>query len=209
MDKPTIRIFGFRTTYHKKPGSAELVARDWVRYAPIHDINTVTEEIVAQLKPRDDWEEDPDKGLKAGYMGSLWSQIEAHYKAWKEGSEVPQSGIPLSAWAGVTAEQADVFRRSGIRTVEEVSTMTETQLGKVMLPGVRSIKSQAIEFLASRGNADTAAKVTALEEQNNALKAQLDEMASMIANMQKVDEDAPARRGPGRPRKPEMSEEAA
>lgn len=209
MDRPTIRILGFKTTYHKKASSTELVPRDWVKYAPVHDINTVTEEMVNQLRPPENGLERDDDGLKMGYMQALWGQIEPYYKAWKEGTEVPAHGVPLSAWAGVTAEQAEVLRKSNIRTVEDVRDMTESQINRVMLPNMRSIKQLAAEFMASRGTTETAAKVTALEEQNNALKAQLDEMASMIASIQKADEDAPAKRGPGRPKKADQIEEAA
>lgn len=214
MDRPTIRVLGFRTTYHKRPDSVELVARDWVRYAPLHDINTVTEEMVHLLRPKDDWADDEDRGLKMGYMASIWTQIEPAYRAWKTGTEVPASGIPLSAWAGVTADQADVLRRSGVRTVEEIAGLTEGQIGKIMLPGVRSMKRMAAEFLESRKDSETASKVTALEEQNAALKAQLDHMAGMIATMQgtpadEADAIPPAKRGPGRPRKTETVEEAA
>lgn len=207
---PTIRIFGFRTTYHKRPGSSEPVARDWVKYAPIHDINTVTEEIVHTMKPKEEWADDDDKGLKAGQMAVLWEQIEPHYKAYKEGAEVPTHGIPLAAWAGATSEQAEVLRKIGVRTVEEVASMTETQLGKVMLPNARSLKTMAAEYLTSRKDTEIASKVTALEEEREALKNQLDEMAGMIAEMRnKNDEEAPQKRGPGRPRKAEVAEEAA
>lgn len=208
--KPTIRILGFRTTYLKRPGSSEPVARDWVKYAPLHDINTVTEEMVHIMKPKEEWADDEDKGLKAGHMATLWAQIEPHYKAYKEGTEVPTHGIPLSAWAGVTTEQADVLRKIGVRTVEEVASMTETQLGKVMLPNARSLKTTAAEYLESRKDTETASKVAALEERNEALTAQLEEMASMIADLRnKGDEEAPQKRGPGRPRKAEVTEEAA
>jgi hypothetical protein len=145
----------------------------------------------------------------------VWRQIEPHYIAWKQGTEIPESGIPLSAWAGVTVEQAEVLRKTGIRTVEEVSTLTEGQIGRVNLPGVRNLKQLAAEFLASRSGADTASKVTALAEQNDALKAQLEEMASMIAEMRAekagdadAEDEAPIKRKPGRPRKAEIEEAA-
>jgi hypothetical protein len=215
MDRPTIRILGFKTTYHKRAESTELVPRDWVKFAPMHDINTVTEEMVNHLRPPENGIERDDEGLKTGYMQSIWGQIEPHYRAWKEGTEVPVSGIPLSAWAGVTAEQAEVFRKAGLRTVEDIAGMTEGQIGRVPLPGVRTTKQLAAEFLESRKGADTASKVTALTEQNAALQAQLNEMASMIADMRDArkgaeadDEPAPPKRGPGRPRKSDIEEAA-
>lgn len=208
----SIRILGFRTTYHKRAGSVELVPRDWVKFAPLHNPTTVTEEMVNFLKPPADGLDRDDEGLKEGYMNALWVQIEPHYEAWKKGTTVPEHGIPLSAWAGVTAEQADVFRAAGIRTVEDIAGMSESQMGKVNLPGVRTFKTMANEFLDSRKGAETASKMTALEEQNAALKEQLDHMASLIADLRDRDrsEDAPpVKRGPGRPKKTDTVEEAA
>jgi hypothetical protein len=221
MEQPTIKVFGFRTTYHQRKGQTEMVARDWVKYAPIHNIGTVTEEMVKLLQPPQNGFDNDDEGLKIGHMQALWSQIEPHYRAWKEGTEVPESGIPLSAWAGVTSEQADVLRKAGLRTVEDVAGMTEGQMAKVMLPGVRSMKLQANEFLSSRGDAETAAKVTALAEQNQALSAQLEEMHKLMSSLLSAKAQAPSdeddadaasndddgeletatKRGRGRPRK--------
>lgn len=209
MDKPTVRVLGFRTTYHKRKDSAELVPRDWVRYAPVHDINTVTEEMVNALRPPENGLERDDEGLKMGYMQALWSQIEPHYLAWKQGTEVPANGIPLSAWAGVTAEEAEVFRKAGVRTVEEVSTMTEGQLNRVMLPGIRAKKQLAAEFLASRDSTANASKITALEEQNAALQAQIAQMAKAVSELRGAPvDDSPVKRGPGRPKKAEVEEAA-
>lgn len=210
MDTPSIRVMGFRTTYTKKEGMSELVARDLVKYAPVHAINTVTEEFISHLRPPENDLDRDDTGLKVGHMQALWGQIEPYYNAWKKGTEVPETGVPLSAWAGVTAEQADVLRKSHIRTVEDLSQMNDNQMARIMLPNARALKQTATEFLASRGTVETAAKVTALEEQNAVLKAKLDEMADMIAErLGKADDEASEKRRPGRPRKSEQVEEAA
>ena len=96
MDTPSIRVMGFRTTYTKKEGMSELVARDLVKYAPVHAINTVTEEFISHLRPPENDLDRDDTGLKAGHMQALWGQIEPYYNAWKKGTEVPETGVPLS-----------------------------------------------------------------------------------------------------------------
>jgi hypothetical protein len=83
------------------------------------------------------------------------------------------------------------------------------------------MKLQANEFLSSRGDAETAAKVTALAEQNQALSAQLEEMHKLMSSLLAAKAQAPSdedevdaasndddgeletatKRGRGRPRK--------
>lgn len=201
---PTITIIGFRTTYHKVPGKTELVARDWVRYSPTHDPKAVTEEMVKVLRPPENPDDDdarPNTQLKAGYMAALWRQVEPAYKAWKEGNEIPLDGTPLAAWAGVTPEQIKVLHASGVRTVQAVSGMTESQMNRIMLPNIRNLKQTAIEYLGSREKVQQAEEVADL-------KAKLEALTQMMAD--KLDaEEAPAKRGPGRPPKAKTEQEAA
>lgn len=198
LERPVIRVIGFRNEYLKRPGTPDVITREWVSYAPIHNINAVTNELVHTLIPPEELKND-DEGTKMGYMQAVWSQIEPAYKAWKSGSEVPVDGTPLGAWAGVNAAQADVLRQNGIRTVEEVAALTDSQLGKIMLPQPRLLKLQAAEYLESRKGDAIASKIAAVEEQNAALKAQLEEAIARLS------EDKPRR---GRPPKNEVEEAA-
>jgi hypothetical protein len=199
---PTVNILGFKTTYHRKPGITELEERDWVEYSPVHDPKAVNVEMVKFLKPPENPEEDtsPNAALKVGYMAALWRQIEPAYKAWKEGKEIPIDGTPLAAWAGVTPEQIKILHQNGLKTVQAVSTMTESQMNKVMLPNIRNLKQTALEYLGSRE------KVAQAEEVAD-LKAKLEALTEMMAERQ--DAEAVAKRGPGRPPKVKPEQEAA
>ena len=208
---PVVRVLEFKTEYVMRNGQP--VARDWVKYAPRHNIHAETWEIVKTITPPESGFEDDDDGTKMAYMSALWSQVGPAYEAWKKGLEMPEDGTPLAAWSGLSVEQAKVFRASGIKTVEEIRDMTDNQLGKIMLPGVRTIKKMATEFLGSKDKTESAARVAGLEEQNAVMSAQLQEMAAMIAEMRNrpavtdddgEEEDAP-RRGRGRPRKAEAA----
>lgn len=197
---PSIRVIKFRTTYHKVAGQEELVARDWVTYSPMHDPKSTTEEMIKVLMPPEELtEEEANKAEKYFLMRELWKQIEPAYKAWKSGNEIPLDGTPLSAWAGVTPEQIDVLRQGGVKTVQNLANMTEAQMGKIMLPGLRNLKSTAIEYLASR-------EKTAQAEEVADLKAKLEALTQMMA--EKQDEEVAVKRGPGRPPKAKIEEAA-
>jgi hypothetical protein len=207
---PSIRILGFRTTYHKRPGMTELQPREWVKYAPMHDPNAMTEEMIKYLIPPEDGLETDggrDKTLKVGYMKHMWAQIEPSYKAWKEGTQVPLDGTPLASWAGVTPEQIDVLRVSGIRTVQNVANLTEGLINKIMLPGLRQLKQTAVEYLDSRA-------ATAQAEEMADLKAKLEMLTQMMAEKQDAEavegtEEKVVKRGPGRPPKAKPEQEEA
>jgi hypothetical protein len=197
---PSIRVIKFRTTYHKVPGQTELVERDWVTYSPMHDPKSTTEEMVKVLMPPAEiTEEEANKAEKYFLMRELWKQIEPAYNAYKNGKEIPLDGTPLSAWAGVTAEQIDVLKFAGVKTIQNLANMTEAQMNKIMLPGLRNLKSTAIEYLASR-------EKTAQAEEVADLKAKLEALTQMMADKQ--DEEVVVKRGPGRPPKPKIEEAA-
>lgn len=148
---------------------------DWVLYAPSHSpVNTGTWERIRHLEVTDEMRRG-EETEKLKLMTMKWSQIEPAYKAWKSGNELPVAGTPLAAWAGVTAEKAEVLRRYGIRTVEEVSRLSEGQMEKVALPGMREMRKQAAIFLEGRGAAEAAEREAERDAEIENLKRQLQE----------------------------------
>lgn len=124
------------------------------------------------------------------YLLERWEIIGPAYNAWKSGSEVPEHGTPLAAWAGVRPEQADVLRSLGIRTVEEVADMTDSMVSQVRFPNARQLPIMARAFI---GNADAAAKdaeMAELREQLAALKASIEEDKPKRGRPRKVEEAA-------------------
>lgn len=203
MDLPVIRVIGFREEYIKTPGTEGVKTREWVSYAPVHNINATTSELVHTLIPPEHLKND-DEGTKMGYMQAVWRQIEPAYKAWKSNTEIPVDGTPLGAWSGVNAAQADVLRQNGIRTVEEVAAMTESQINKIMLPQPRMMKLQAVEYLESRKGDAVASRIAAAEEKSAALEALVAELME-ARKVEPVAEEKPRR---GRPPKHEVEEAA-
>lgn len=203
---PMIKVLGFKTSYERLPVKGDVLDEnvddkgfridvkgkrimenqevDWVSYAPAHSpINTMNWERIKHLEVTDEMLSG-EVTEKIRLMAVRWDQIEPAYRAWKSGHDVPVSGTPLAAWAGVTAEKAEVLRRYGIRTVEEIAQLAEGQLEKIQLPGMRALKKEANIFLEGRGAAESAqreaerdATIATLEER---LREQDERMAAMM-----------------------------
>jgi hypothetical protein len=181
MDKPSIIVIDLKTEY-----SAAGKPVEWVKIAPAHDpLGTHTWHRVADLQPPEGGIANDDEGNKIGYMTARWKQIEPAYEAWKAGSEIPLDGVPLAAWNGVTREQAEVLKARGIKTVEGVRDITDSQFSKIMLPNMRQLRDLARDFLENREASAAAAKIAAKDEQIDAMQAQMDEMAAMLADLTK------------------------
>jgi hypothetical protein len=197
MPDAKIRVLLFKTTYERHPVKGDPlndtvdekgfkldpkgkrimqnVEEDWVVYAPAHSpLNTVNEERIRHMRVTEEMLRG-EQTEKLELMTMRWAQIEPAYEAWKTGHEVPVNGTPFSAWAGVTSEKAEVLRRHAIRTVEEIADLSEGQMEKIPLPGMRELRKQAKIFLEGRGAAEAAQAQADAEARIAALEAQLAE----------------------------------
>lgn len=205
-DKDTnllIKVYEFKTTYERLPVRGdplndttdergfklddkgkrvlEMQEVDWVRYAPSHSPqNTMTWERVKHMEVTDAMLAG-EETEKLKLMRARWSMIKPAYDAWKSGQDMPLNGTPLAAWAGVTAEKAEVLRRFGIRTVEDVSVLAESQVEKIPLPAVRDMRKAAKLFLESRGSAELAEREAERDKEMEAMRARLKEQEERLA----------------------------
>ena len=225
---PLIRVHGFKSTYERLPVKGdpmhddvdlkgykidakgnriiELQEEYWVKYSPAHSpLNTMNEERIRHIMPdRERIGDDPD-GVKYRFMAARWSQIEPHYEAFKAGrTDVAVDGTPLGAWPGLIQEQVEILRQSGIRTVEEVAKLIDSQLDKVRLPNMRDLRKQAQLFLENSTAAVAAEREAKMEAKLAAVEEQL--QAAMELLEQQASKEAPRR---GRPPKVAEDEEEA
>lgn len=200
---PMVKVIDFKTTYERLPVHGDelqdtvddrgfkldvkgkrvmdMQEVDWVKYAPSHSpINTQNWERIKHLRVTEQMlaSEETEK-LRA--MKARWSQIEPAYAAYKDGRKIPVSGTPLEAWPGCTKEKADVLRRYGIVTVEEVSTLAENQMDKIQLPGMRDMRKSAKLFLDNRGAAESAEREAERDNEIALLKDQLREQNERLS----------------------------
>lgn len=128
-----------------------------------------------------------------------WECLRPHYEAWQRGNESPVTGTPLAAWSGVSPELAAVLKTRDILTVEDIRDMTEAQMEKSGVPGMRTLRDQARAWDASKDTRKTEIALNGLQDENAALRAQMEEMKAMMASL--AGDGAEPKRGPGRPKK--------
>lgn len=180
-----ISILDFKTEY--VPGKDGV---DMVLLAPKGEGHTKTQtwRRVEKLMPPEN--ADDAKKASATYqdMAAKWSLIGPAYQAWKQGNALPETGTPLAAWSGVTADMAKALVAMGIRTVEDVRDMSTEHAAKLAFPNARKLPELAGKFLEGK---DLAAR----DQENAELKERLAKMEEML---QEAMENKPKR---GRPRK--------
>lgn len=191
----TFRVVKFETKYESGK------AVDMVLIAPLGEAfeRTKTWHQVSKLVPPKDPSREVREADTFVAMSARWEIIGPAYDAWKAGMEIPEGGTPLAAWAGVTAEQAEVLRALGIRSVEDVRDMTDGTISRLPFPNGRQMPKLARDFL---DGADAAKK----DAENSELKERIAAMEEMLAEAMAA---KPAKRGPGRPRKEEAKDEEA
>jgi hypothetical protein len=196
MEKLPILIHRFYTVYEddpKNPGQQR--ARDMVEYGPIGQAGRthVTERIDILSRVQ------KVAGVNPSVLAArvMWDFIKPRYDAWKTNQDLPETGTPLAAWNHLTQQQAEILRVNGVRSVEDVSQLTDTHFHRIPIPNLRTIVEAAKKFLDSKDINSFSAQLAAKDDTIAALSARVDQLAEMVAN---------PKRGPGRPPK---SEEAA
>lgn len=178
-------------------GTAELTPVDWVEYVNrVNDQGMPTSSIVDRVRSLDpkNMRIDPTQGggEKEMFFKARWDQIEPFYTAWKEGNELPQHGTPLALWSGLTAEQANVFKLAGIRSVEEIRDMNGSEEARVRLPNTGDIKRMAGLYLESSGATNAAAREAAKDAQIALMAERMEAMEEMlraqVSSSQEIDD---------------------
>jgi hypothetical protein len=193
MDKLPILIHRFYTEFDTHPVTKERRARDMVEYGPIGGAGrTQCTERIDILKSV---EKHQSAGVNPAVIAAkvLWDFIRPRYEAWKNNQELPETGTPLAAWNHLTPQQAEILRVNGIRSVEDVSVLTDAHIQRIPIPNLRSIIEAAKKFLDSKDVHKTASELAAAHETIAALTARVDQMAET------------PKRGPGRPPKAEAA----
>jgi hypothetical protein len=83
-----------------------------------------------------------------------------HYAAFKQRTEVPLEGTPLIEWPLITRSLAEELAFHNVKTVEHLSTMSDTHSGKFM--GLNALKAKALKWLEQAGEE---AKVHELQQE--------------------------------------------
>ncbi len=178
-----IRAIEFKTEYRPNKPPVE-----WVLYAGSDSysengqLSSSTWERVSKLRPPEVLENDTD-GLKMAALRYVWSQIEPAYEAWKSGEEMPETGTPLAAWGGVSASQIAALKGIGIKTVEDLAGLSDSNM-KAVLPNMRDLRTMARQWMEGRPQAERDAELAELKAQNAAMMEMLAELKAAQSPVQ-------------------------
>lgn len=102
------------------------------------------------------------------------NRFERQYEAFKNRTEMPESGFPIREWAQITSGMAEHLEFINIKTVEQLANASDTNVSKVM--NGLSLKEKAKAFLTSRSGED------ALRAENEALNERLARLEALMAD---------------------------
>lgn len=178
-------ILGFKTDYNGKNPV------DMVQIAPSGE---AFERVRTWLRIKDIKPPEHPNMESPSHLALLgrWEIIGPAYAAWKAGNDIPEDGTPLAVWSAVSPEQADVFRRMGVKTVEDVAEMGEAAWQRLPFPNKSKFPKMAADFLDGRSKVAQVAELDAMREKMAA-------MEEMLSGYMAAGEET--KRGPGRPRK--------
>jgi hypothetical protein len=104
------------------------------------------------------------------------------------GDQVSASGTPLSAWPLVTRSQVEEFVHFGVKTVEQLAGMSDTNLQGFM--GGQGLRQRARDFMEAAAGAAPLVAVRAELEKRDAevasLRAMIEEQGKIVAEMTKT-----------------------
>lgn len=108
------------------------------------------------------------------------------YAAFKAGQTSALIGTPLMLWPLITPSQLKEFEFHGIRSIEQVANLADSQASSFR--GLYALKDKAKAFLANAADSAAAGRLQAelaeRDEALNSMKAQMAEMAAMLKSLQ-------------------------
>jgi hypothetical protein len=164
--------------------------------------------IVTPAGSKDEFEQEAQTWLSSirerarkGTFNPEWARhFEQHFKAWQEGQELPDMGTPIKTWPLLSPAKVEMYIRANVRTVEDLAALTEEGIKNCGM-GARMDKQTAANWLETATKGADAGRMSALESENQTLKAQVSELSDTVRQLAERLKEQPKR---GRPRKDDV-----
>ena len=101
-----------------------------------------------------------------------------HYEAFKNRVEAPVVGTPLAEWAKIPRSAVEQLAFAHVKTVEQLAVLSDTYAGQIH--GGNGYKKMAQDYLKRAEAEKAVGDVVALKEENERLKAQLEELTKRM-----------------------------
>jgi len=165
---------------YKEQADGTLKAEEWVEVAKIGvTIPATTPHKIAKIIAGAKKAVDPEDE-----MAALWRTIEPYYDNWKKGGAADEviNGTPLVTWSGVSKDVVEALRPFNIRSVEDLSMVSDAIMQRVPNPNMALFRERAKKFLATKDIAIAVRDLTNAEQENGELKQRLAALEKRLAD---------------------------
>jgi len=101
------------------------------------------------------------------------------YEAFQKRVEMPSEGTPLAEWPVVTRSQVEELAFFSIKTVEQLASVSDTNISKRM--GGYGLREKAVKWLEQRDQAVSASERADMQERISGLEQQIGELTKVNA----------------------------
>lgn len=109
------------------------------------------------------------------------------YAAFQNNEKEIVEGTPLEQWGYLKASQREELKYFGIRTVEQLANVSDSNAQKFM--GINKLRSKAQEYIDAALEGAPAAKLQAeLEERDNEIASQKEIIADLVSRIEALEE---------------------
>jgi hypothetical protein len=161
------------------------------------------------------WMLNLEQDLRNERIPRQWiDQYKEAYRAWQNGQEIPLRGVPIRGWGVISPAQQETLLRMNIMTVEDLAGINDEGIRRIGMGGT-DLKNKAVAWIKQLDDKGP------LTQENAALKREIDVLRAANVVLEEtvkrlqhpsdqvlIDdeeesliEEAPVKRGPGRPRK--------
>ena len=103
-----------------------------------------------------------------------------HYEAFKNRTEAPSEGYPLTEWAALPRSVVEQLAFLNVKTVEQLATISDDSASRIM--GGNGYKKKAKQFLEGRDSKASAEELDELKKMNAQLLEEVKELRRAVAS---------------------------
>lgn len=149
-----------------------------------------------------------EKALRGDYPLEWSNFFAAKYAEWKKGNDLPREGTAIKNWQPITREQGVRLFALGIPTVEDLAAHPDSGLGMIG-PDGRFLRDLAKGWInEAKDKGINAREIADLKARCTEQERTITDLRQKFASLEQQVTETP-KRGPGRPRKETLEDNAA
>ncbi len=172
------------------------------------EITEIVEEEFQSLIPTTPWMDKLRERLRNGQISERYfNYCQDALERFEKNREGPIDGTPVIEWNQISLAMQKNLLELGINTVELAAEMTEEAMDALGM-GARDVKKKAQAYIKTSDEGAVSAQITAMQSEFASERSAYEEKLAELEERLAAQESAPKKRGPGRPRKNESTDDS-